>query len=283
MSDDARAISEKNTKDYYAGAGVDTFYTEIWGGEDIHIGLYEAGDDVRTASRRTVDRIAETLGPGLDDGAAVIDFGSGYGGSARRIADRYGAHVCCLNICDIQNARNLEVTKAAGLDDRVNVVLGSYLDVPAEDASFDVVWSQDALLHAPDPAQALKEAFRVLKPGGRLAFTDPMQKGEGHNPELQPVYDRVNLDAMFAPETYRRTAGAIGFEEQGFEDWTPHMATHYAAVDDAMAARRDDLLARDVPEEFITRMSRGLRHWVDAAKANRLVWGLFVFKKPNVA
>ena len=53
------SASEKITRDYYNSDDADTFYASIWGGEDIHIGVYEKVDEtIFDASRRTVAQLA---------------------------------------------------------------------------------------------------------------------------------------------------------------------------------------------------------------------------------
>ena len=77
-------------RDYYNSGDADNFYAEIWGGEDIHIGIYESGDEpIRDASRRTVERMASRL-EGLGPESRVLDIGAGYGGPARFLAESYG-------------------------------------------------------------------------------------------------------------------------------------------------------------------------------------------------
>lgn len=65
----------------------------------------------------------------------------------------------------------------------------SFFHTGMPDASCDVVTSQDALLHAgSERHRALGEAARVLKPGGRMVFSDIMQSGEADAKDLQEVY-----------------------------------------------------------------------------------------------
>ena len=65
---------------YYDSSDADNFYLHVWGGEDIHIGLYEPErQDVKAASRATVERIADCL-KDMSSDAKVLDIGAGYGG-----------------------------------------------------------------------------------------------------------------------------------------------------------------------------------------------------------
>ncbi|MGB3232345.1 MAG: methyltransferase domain-containing protein, partial [Mycobacterium sp.] len=177
---------------YYDSDDADNFYSLIWGGEDIHVGGYEDARDIGAAGVATVDRMAHTLS-GLDSSSVVVDLGAGYGGSARRLATAHGCAVTCVNISETQNDVNRTKNRAAGLEGQVRVVHGSFDDVPMPSGSADVVWSQDAFLHAPDRRKVIDEAFRLLKPGGELVFTDPMQADDVPDGVLQPVYDRLNL------------------------------------------------------------------------------------------
>src|SRR5690606_39426584 len=68
--------------------------------------------------------------------------------------------------------------------------LGVFEDIPENDGSFDVVWSQDAILHSDQRAAVLGEVWRVLKPGGHFIFTDPMQADDVPEGVLDPVYER---------------------------------------------------------------------------------------------
>ena len=105
-------------------------------------------------------------------GSRVADFCAGLGGPARYLAHRYGADVTGIELTPARVAGAAELTTLVGLQDRVRVLEGNVMDVPLPDAGMDAVVSQEAFLHVPDKGRALAEAFRILKAGGRLAFTD---------------------------------------------------------------------------------------------------------------
>ncbi|MDA2912268.1 methyltransferase domain-containing protein, partial [Nitrospiraceae bacterium AH_259_D15_M11_P09] len=84
---------------------------------------------------------------GIDSRARILDLGAGYGGAARYLAKTYGCHVGCLNLSEVQNQRNRDLNRSQGMDLQINVVDGSFEEIPLGDALVDVVWSQDAFLH----------------------------------------------------------------------------------------------------------------------------------------
>ncbi|KWV94454.1 methyltransferase domain-containing protein [Erythrobacter sp. AP23] len=269
--DDGIAIA----RDYYDSPDADDFYRQIWGGEDIHVGLYETTSDIRTASRKTIERIAQKLGP--LDGKHIVDLGSGYGGAARVIASEYGARVTCINLSTKENARNRELTEAAGLSDRISIHDGSFDDMPFEDGIFDVAWSQDAILHAPDREKVLDEVARVLKPGGLFAFTDPMQAdGLDDARLLQPIYDRIHLPDLASVAFYRAKLRERDFEEVEVEELPHELGRHYARVREVMLERQDEAGLTDA---FVDRMRIGLGHWVEGAASGHLNWAIMVFRK----
>ncbi|MCP5431810.1 MAG: methyltransferase domain-containing protein [Alphaproteobacteria bacterium] len=273
----ARAVAES----YYDSPDADGFYRIVWGGEDIHIGLYQREDeDIATASRRTVERMALLLDEsphGLGPQTRVLDIGAGYGGAARHLAATRRAHVKCLNLSRVENERNAALTEEAGLSDRIAVRHGSFEDIPAEAASFDVVWSQDAILHAGDRARVLAEVARVLKPGGSFVFTDPMQADGLDDPSaLEPIYARLQLQSLASIGFYREGLARLGFEEALVLPLTGQLACHYRRVGEELARARPRLRGR-VSEAYIDRMLTGLAHWVEGARAGHLEWAILHF------
>jgi sarcosine/dimethylglycine N-methyltransferase len=177
----------RTAREYYNSDDADAFYHNVWGGEDIHIGLYGSPSEaIAAASERTVATRAARL-PKLDAHSRVIDLGAGYGGAARWIAERTGCRVTCVNLSETQNERNRALTKAAGLADRIEVLDASFENVPCATGAYDVVWSQDSILHSGDRARVLREVDRLLKPGGEVIFTDPMQADDCPAGVLAPV------------------------------------------------------------------------------------------------
>lgn len=265
-------------RDYYNSEDADNFYSTIWGGEDIHVGLYLSDNDtIFDASRRTQERMLKQVdAPGAD--SRVIDLGSGYGGSARFLADRYGCRVTALNLSEVENERARKLNREQGLDELIEVVDGNFEELPYEDETFDLVWSQDAFLHSPAREQVIKEASRVLKPGGDFVFTDPMQSDDCPEGVLQPILNRIHLDSMASPEFYRKTASTYNLEEVAFEELTVHLKRHYSAVLDETIKHETELQSR-VSEEYIRNMKTGLQHWIDGAEKSYLAWGIFHFKK----
>lgn len=266
-------------KQYYDSTDADNFYHTVWGGEDLHLGIYETPDEpIFDASRRTVARMASKL-KNLTKDAKVIDVGAGFGGSARYIAKTYGCEVVALNLSEAENERDRQKNKEQGLDHLVTVVDGNFENLPYENQSFDIVWCQDSFLHSADRGKVIEEVARVLKPGGEFIFTDPMQADDAPEDKLQPIYDRINLSSMGSPSFYRQKAKQCGLSEVEFEELTPQLTHHYARVREEMHRKHDALKANNVSDDYIQRMDKGLQHWVEGGKNGWLVWGIFHFRK----
>ena len=265
-------------RDYYNSDDADNFYAIIWGGEDIHIGLYESEQEpILEASHRTVRHMAENLGD-IGPQHSVLDIGSGYGGAARYLADTFGCSVTALNLSEKENQRNRELTAERGLADKIQVIDGSFEDIPCDDESFDIVWSQDAILHSGHREKVLQEVARVLKPGGRFIFTDPMQSDDCPAGVLQPILDRIHLKTLGSPRFYRNTLTALGMKETRFEEQTPQLINHYSHVLQE-TQNSQQTLENTVSAEYIERMKAGLSHWIDGGRKAYLCWGIFIFTK----
>ncbi len=266
-------------RQYYNSGDADAFYYTIWGGEDIHIGLYDSADDtIAGASARTVEQMRRYVEPTRD--SSVLDLGAGYGGAARALAKSSGCFVVALNLSEVENERNREKNLAAGLSDRIHVVDASFEEVPFGESRFDIVWSQDAMLHSGRREQVLAEVARVLKPGGQFVFTDPMRTDECPAGVLDPILERLHLDDLACPAFYRQELGKLGFTEIRFDEKPQQLAAHYQRVHDETVARRDELAAV-VSEEYLERMEKGLRHWVDGGRNGYLTWGIFHFRRES--
>ena len=276
---DADAGDIRNvTESYYDSDDADTFYSTIWGGEDLHIGRYAETRDIRTASDRTIDSMIDRL-PDLDAETRVLDLGAGYGGAMRRLVAKTGCSAVCLNISETQNEYNQNKIRKAKLTHRISVRHGVFEDVPEADDAFDVVWSQDAFLHSDQRAGVLSEAWRVLKPGGYLIFTDPMQADDADPAALKPVYDRLQLNSLGSPGFYRAAAEAAGFEVVEQEEATTDLRTHYDRVREELLANYDKLRDAGCTAEYLDKMTLGLENWVKAADAGQLCWGIQLFRK----
>lgn len=208
----------------------------------------------------------------------VLDLGAGYGGSARYLARTYGCHVTCLNLSEVQNARNRAKTQEEGLSALVSVVEGSFEALPFGDGVFDLVWSQDSFLHSSNRSAIVAEIARVMKRSlGHVVFTDPMA-AEGADPaRLVPIQRRLGIEGGLATKKFYIDA----FEERGlvdarFEVCTEHLVTHYSKV---LAALQD--LGKDVgiSDGFAENAKIGLEHWIEGGKQGQLEWGIFHFRK----
>ena len=266
---------------YYNSEDADTFYYTIWGGEDLHIGMYASEDEsIYDASVRTVHHMAELVKQPINRETRLCDIGAGYGGTARHLAKRFGCTVDALNLSEVENERDRHMNQDQGLDHLISVYDGSFDATPFSDALYDVVWCQDSILHADDRAAVLREVDRILKPGGEFIFTDPMQTDECPEGVLDPILKRIHLPSLGSVAFYKETGAKLGWEDLGFEDHTPQLPRHYGRVLEELEHREHEL-AGQVSQEYIDHMKEGLRNWVNGGNSGYLTWGVLHFRKPE--
>jgi SAM-dependent methyltransferase len=94
------------------------------------------------------------------------------------------------------------------------------MDVPLPDASMDAVLSQEAFLHVPDKGRALAEAWRILKPGGRLAFTDWALAAPLSEADTDLLWRGMAAQTLQGAASYRVLLEQAGFRVETVDDLT---------------------------------------------------------------
>jgi len=156
----------------------------------------------------------------IGNGTRIADFCAGLGGPARYLAYRYGADVTGIELTPARVKGGQELTRQVGLLHKVRIVEGDVTQVPLPDASVDVVISQEALLHVPDKPRALREAFRILKPGGRPAFTDWIAHHPLPDADKELMWVGMAVTALYDLPAYADIVRDAGFAMKAVEDLT---------------------------------------------------------------
>ena len=265
------------TQEYYDGPA-DEIYRTIWG-DNIHLGVYCGEECHQLEAKEHTNEIMATAVP-LGPQTRVLDLGCGYGSAARYLAANFGCNVTATNI----SQKELELARIrsseAGLDHLLSFEYGDFHHLEYPDASFDVVWSQDAFLHAADKMTVLSECRRVLRPGGSLVFSDLLVSRDTPEEDKARIYDRVKSPDMWDLAGYREAFASLEFPVSRVEDWSSNVAPSYAWVRDGILENRDALLPR-VGAETIENTVASLSFWVDSASAGYIGWALIVATKPG--
>jgi len=155
----------------------------------------------------------------------VADFCAGLGGTVRYLAHKYGADVTGIELTPARVRGAQELTRRVGLDARARIVEGNVMDVPLPDGGMDAVVSQESFCHVADVSKALGEAFRILKPGGRLAFTDWMANQPLNAADAQLMWQGMAIQPLRSIPDYRRMVENAGFtvisSTDLTEEWGP--------------------------------------------------------------
>ncbi len=168
---------EHNTKEdivaYYDATQFD--YKVVWYGKHIpslHFGFYdkEKADNHFAALSNTNAYLAEQARIG--DGDKVLDAGCGLGGSTIWLAQHFDADITGINITQGQVDQANKTIKDMEFKGKARFIQADYTQTPFEDQTFDVIWACESVCHAKHKIDFYKEAYRIMKPGGRIVLAE---------------------------------------------------------------------------------------------------------------
>jgi ubiquinone/menaquinone biosynthesis C-methylase UbiE len=160
----------------------------------------------------------------LAPGMRVLAVGGGFGGPARTVAAEFGCRVTTVDLTESYVRAAAMLTARLGLSAHVTHRIADALDLPFDDESFDVVWTQNSGMNIADKAALYAGFHRVLRPGGLLALQEPMAGPV--QPAIFPVMWARDAGGSFLrpPDEMRAVIEAAGFAARAWQDVTAEIA-----------------------------------------------------------
>jgi len=200
------------------------FYEFGWG-HSFHFATRHKWESFESSIARHEMWLAHKLG--LKEGMRVLDVGCGVGGPMRTIARFSGAHIVGLNNNEYQIERGKRLNEQAGLSSLCSFIKADFMQVPAEDETYDAIYEVEATCHAPDKVGIYTEIKRLLKPGQLFAgyewvVTDKYDPNNKEHVALKKGIEVGNgLPDLETPEVIVDALKKAGFEVLEAYDLAP--------------------------------------------------------------
>ncbi|HEU4726798.1 MAG TPA: class I SAM-dependent methyltransferase [Kofleriaceae bacterium] len=238
------------------------------------------GEDIGQSGWISAAEQDRTLGwLNLSAGTRLLDLACGSGGPALRIAERTGCSVVGVDVHEDAIATASSLAAQRGLADRARFqVADAGGRLPFADSQLDAITCIDSINHLPDRAAVLRECVRVLRPGGRLLFTDPITLTGPLSSEEIAIRSSIGFFLFVPPGYDQRVIEEAGLRLLVCEDVTDNMAELAQRRADARAARAE-ALRRIEGDEVYEKQQRFFALAARIARERRLSRFLFVAEK----
>ncbi len=234
------ALGTEAIKKYYSDTQFE--YRVIWNWKikntpALHFGYY---DDKATRHHEAVERANEVMADwaGIKESERVIDAGCGLGHSSLWLAKHRNARVTGLTLVQKQ-VDTLQKYISLNNIENVNFEVADYHHMPFENNSVDVVWAIESVCHSADKSLFYKEAYRVLKPGGRLIIGENLRTerplDEVREALLKEIFHAWAIPDLDTYEEHRSHALNSGFVSFESKDVTKNMMVSYRNLEETCA------------------------------------------------
>ena len=203
----------KNIIDYYTQS--ENAYKDSWDLNNslaIHYGYWDEKVKNFPGSLLRMNEVMMEAAS-ISSSDKVLDAGCGIGGSSIFLAEKIGSHVIGISLSErqIDKAKELACTKK--LENKVDFKVMNYCGTDFADRSFDVVWGCESICYADDKEQFIKEAYRLLKPGGRLVVADGFVTDIKNNddPTIRKWLDGWQVNYLETSDRFQKFMSETGF------------------------------------------------------------------------
>ena len=280
--------------EYYKDDKKQTFYQKYWGGESIHVGIYlgnfnseNLGTIIRDASRFKSLVMANLVKSYLLDNKhnnpsheiqptfKIADWGSGYGGTARKISNQWegllNLSISCYDLSHINCEYNAKINL---LEEYSNIAIYNQSFLEINDRYFDVIYSEDSFVHIDDKNLIFERAYENLNVGGYLIFSDIILKDPDNcsAENLAEICRRISVNTVGSKDSYIRHALHNKFKLCNVIEYNADIKKHYTYVKqfyqetEPLETQSKDIIS-------------GLDDWIKHANNDNITMAIFVFMK----
>ena len=229
-----------------------TFYDKFSADAQEAVRSETYGEDIGQSSWMTADELRRFIRLlNLNHSSNVLEIGSGSGGPALFLAETVRCRIMGLDINEFGIKNSNQLAQRRSLDALTKFQQADASQpLPFEEDTFDAIISNDAMCHVPKRLESLREWHRVLKPGGRMLFTDALVITGLLSHEEIARRSSIGYYFYVPPGINERLIEEAGFKLVACENLTPSAAVVSRRWHDARARHREEMIGIEGESNF---------------------------------